>query len=146
MSYIKKHLDHHGSLTLISNDAFLNTLYAFDYDIIGWHLCYFSYLFYLRKYNLLFFTLDDCKLRFIDMARILKISKEHVGHMVNEYLNVRKVCAKWKPRKLTIKQKFLRVVSSQQFLAIFKQWKRRRNTPWLIDYLQKSRPYTAITT
>ncbi|GFY30191.1 putative mariner transposase [Trichonephila clavipes] len=38
---------------------------------------------------------DNRKVKFIEIAETLKISKEHVGHIVNEYLDMRKLCSKW---------------------------------------------------
>lgn len=63
--------------------------------------------------------MNDRKLKLIEIAETLKISKERVGHIVHEYLDMRKLCAKWVPRELTIEQKFQRVVDSEQCLAIF---------------------------
>lgn len=50
--------------------------------------------------------MNDRKLKLIEIAETLKISKERVGHIVHEYLDMRKLCAKWVPRELTIEQKF----------------------------------------
>ncbi|GFU02052.1 mariner transposase [Trichonephila clavipes] len=48
---------------------------------------------------------DNRKVKLIEIAETLKISKEHVGDSVNEYLDMRKLCSKWVPHKLTIDQK-----------------------------------------
>ncbi|CAH2095031.1 unnamed protein product [Euphydryas editha] len=48
----------------------------------------------------------------------LKISKERVGHIIHEYLGMRKLCAKWVPRELTIYQKHERVDASEQCLEL----------------------------
>ncbi|GFW62126.1 putative mariner transposase [Trichonephila clavipes] len=48
---------------------------------------------------------DNRKVNFIEITEILKISKERVGHIVNEYLDMRKLCSKWVPRENTIDQK-----------------------------------------
>lgn len=53
--------------------------------------------------------LNDRKVKLIEIADTLKISKERVGHIVHEYLGMRKLCAKWVPRELTIDQKQQRV-------------------------------------
>ena len=63
--------------------------------------------------------LNDRKVKLIEIAETLKISKERVGHIVHEYLNMRKLCAKWVPRVLTIDQKQQRFDDSEQCLAIF---------------------------
>jgi [histone H3]-lysine36 N-dimethyltransferase SETMAR len=76
---------------------------------------------------------------------IVKISKERVGHIVHEYLDMQKLCAKWVPRVLTIDQKQQRVDDSEQFLAIFNQSKdeffRRYiilDKIWLLHYTPES--------
>lgn len=48
--------------------------------------------------------LDDRKLKLHEIAEALKISKERVGHIIHEYLDMRKLCAKWVPRVLTIER------------------------------------------
>ena len=37
-------------------------------------------------------------MKLIEIAETLKISKERVGHIVDEYLDMRKLCSKWVPR------------------------------------------------
>jgi hypothetical protein len=49
--------------------------------------------------------LNDRKVKLIEIAETLKISKERVGLIVHEYLGMRKLCAKYVPRVLTIEQK-----------------------------------------
>jgi hypothetical protein len=63
--------------------------------------------------------LNDRKVKLIEIAETLKILKQRVGHIVHEYLDMRKLCAKWVPRVLTIDQKQQRVDDSEQCLAIF---------------------------
>jgi hypothetical protein len=55
----------------------------------------------------------------MELAETLKISKKRVGHIVHGYLDMRKLCAKWLPRLLTIDQNQQRVDDSEQCLAIF---------------------------
>jgi hypothetical protein len=55
----------------------------------------------------------------IEIAETLKISKERVGHIVHEYFDMQKLCAKWLPHLLTIDQNQQRVDDSEQCLAIF---------------------------
>jgi hypothetical protein len=57
--------------------------------------------------------------KLIEIVETLKISKERVGHIVHEYLDVRKLCAKLMPRVLTIDQNQQRVDDLEQCLAIF---------------------------
>ncbi|GFT70951.1 putative mariner transposase [Trichonephila clavipes] len=45
---------------------------------------------------------DNRTVKLIKIPESLKISKERVGHIVNEYLDKRKLCSKWVPRELTI--------------------------------------------
>jgi hypothetical protein len=63
--------------------------------------------------------LNDRKVNLIEIAETLKISKKRVGHIVHEYLDMQKLCAKWQPRVLTIDQNQQRVHDSEQCLAIF---------------------------
>ncbi|GFV58096.1 putative mariner transposase [Trichonephila clavipes] len=59
------------------------------------------------------------KVKLVEIAKTLKISKECVGHIVNEYLDMRKLCSKWVPRELTIDQKQQRIDDSKQCLELF---------------------------
>ncbi|QQP54963.1 Mariner transposase, partial [Caligus rogercresseyi] len=63
--------------------------------------------------------LNDRKVKLIQIAETLKISKERVGHIVDEYWDMRKLCAKWVPRELTIDQKQQRIDDSEQCLKLF---------------------------
>jgi [histone H3]-lysine36 N-dimethyltransferase SETMAR len=63
--------------------------------------------------------LNDRKVKLIEIAETLKISKERVGHILLVYLDIRKLCAKWVPRVLTIDQQQQRVDDLEQCLAIF---------------------------
>jgi transposase len=46
--------------------------------------------------------LNDRKVKLIEIAETLKISKKRVEHIVHEYLDMLKLFAKWLPRLLTI--------------------------------------------
>lgn len=48
---------------------------------------------------------NNGKVKLIEIAEILKMSKVHVGHTVHEYLDMRKLCVKSVPRELTTEQK-----------------------------------------
>ncbi|GFV45543.1 putative mariner transposase [Trichonephila clavipes] len=61
---------------------------------------------------------DNLKVKFIEIAETLNISKERVGHIVNEYLDMRKLCSKWVPRELTIDPKQQRIDDSKQCLEL----------------------------
>jgi transposase len=41
--------------------------------------------------------LNDRKVKLIEIAGTLKISKKRVEHIVHEYLDMQKLCAKWLP-------------------------------------------------
>jgi hypothetical protein len=63
--------------------------------------------------------LNDRKVKLIEIAETLKISKKCVEHIVHEYLEMQKLCAKRLPRVLTIDQNQQCVDDSEQCLAIF---------------------------
>ncbi|GFW51568.1 putative DD34D transposase [Trichonephila clavipes] len=62
---------------------------------------------------------DNRKVKMIEIAETLKISQERVGHIMNEYLDMRKLCSKWVPCELTINQKQQRIDDSKQCLELF---------------------------
>ncbi|KAF7266988.1 hypothetical protein GWI33_019732 [Rhynchophorus ferrugineus] len=51
----------------------------------------------------------------------LTISTEHVHHIIDEYLGMRKLYAKWVPRELTVDQKQRRVDDWEQCLKMIKR-------------------------
>ncbi|GFV60412.1 putative DD34D transposase [Trichonephila clavipes] len=69
-----------------------------------------------KVYKIIF---DNRKVKLIEIAKTLKISNECVGNIVNEYLDMRKLCSKWAPRKLTIDQKQQQIYDSKQCLELF---------------------------
>lgn len=75
--------------------------------------------------------LNNRKVNLLEISETLKISKERVGHIVHELLDMRKLCAKWVPRVLTVDQKHQRLDDSQQCLAIFN----RNKTEFLRRYI-----------
>lgn len=94
--------------------------------------------------------LSDRKMKLIEIAETLKISKERVGHIVQEYLDMRKLCAKWVPRVLTIDQKQQRFDDSEQCLVMLNRNKdeffRRYITmdeTWLHHYTPESNRQSA---
>ncbi|KAF7278888.1 hypothetical protein GWI33_007894 [Rhynchophorus ferrugineus] len=54
-------------------------------------------------------------------GRPKEISNERVHHIIHEYLGMRKLCAKWVPRKLTLDQKQRQVDESEQCLKRIKR-------------------------
>lgn len=95
-------------------------------------------------------VLADRRLKLSEIAEIVKISKGSVFTILHEHLGMRKLCAKWVPRKLTIDQKQQRVDDSEQCLAMFKRNKseflRRYVTmdeTWLHHYTPESNRQSA---
>jgi len=60
------------------------------------------------------------KVKLIEIAETQKISKERVGHIMHDYMDMRKLCSKWLPRELTIDQKQQRIDDSKECLEMFK--------------------------
>ncbi|GFW78558.1 mariner transposase [Trichonephila clavipes] len=86
----------------------------------------------------------------MEIAETLKISKERVGHIVNEYLDMQKLCSRWVPRELTIDQKQQRIDDSKQCLDRFNRNKseflRRYGTmdeTWLHHFTPESNRQSA---
>jgi len=55
------------------------------------------------------------------IAEQLDISRERVGSIIHEYLDIRKLSAKWVPKCLNTNQKCQRCQSSEQYLEIFRR-------------------------
>ena len=70
----------------------------------------------IKKVHKIIFS--DRKVKLDDIPETLNISKERVGHIVNEHLAMRKLCAKWVPRELTIHQKQQRIDDSELCLKM----------------------------
>lgn len=62
--------------------------------------------------------LNDRKIKLMEIAEALKISKERVGHIIHQHLGMRKLCAKWVPRELTMDQKQQRIDDSEECLQL----------------------------
>ncbi|KAF7268648.1 hypothetical protein GWI33_018256 [Rhynchophorus ferrugineus] len=69
-------------------------------------------------------VLNDRKLKLNEIAGTLKISTERVHHIIYEYLDMRKLCAKWVKRDFTFDQKQRQVDDSDQCLKMI-----NRNKP-----------------
>jgi histone-lysine N-methyltransferase SETMAR len=50
-------------------------------------------------------TLDDWRMKVREIAETIRISKERVGYIFHEELDMKKLCARWVPRLLTADQK-----------------------------------------
>ena len=63
--------------------------------------------------------LDDPKVELHEIAEIVSISTERVVNILHKHLCMRKLCARWVLRLLTIDKKSIRVTTSEQNLAYF---------------------------
>jgi len=64
-------------------------------------------------------VLDDWQMKVRESAETIGISKEHVGYILHEELDIKKLCARWVPRLLTADQKCTRMKISEQCLERF---------------------------
>ena len=64
-------------------------------------------------------VLNDPKVKVREIAEIVSISTERVVNILHTHLYMRKLCARWVPRLLTIDQKRIRVTIWDQNLAHF---------------------------
>lgn len=94
--------------------------------------------------------LADRKVKLNEIAKTIGISKERVGHIIHECLHMRKLCARWVPRFLTIDQKDQRVRLSTANLALFNRNKKdflRRfvtmDETWIHHYTPESNRQSA---
>jgi len=60
--------------------------------------------------------LDDRRMKVREIAETIGISKESVGYILHEELDMKKLCARWVPRLLTADQKRTRMEISEQCL------------------------------
>jgi len=66
-------------------------------------------------------VLADRRLKVRELAETIGISKDRVGHILHEILDMRKLSARWVPRLLTPDNKRNRVTTSEQSLTLFKR-------------------------
>ena len=64
-------------------------------------------------------VLNDPKVKMREIAEIVYISTEHVLNILHTHLCMRKLCARWVPRLLTIDQKRIRVATSEKKFCLF---------------------------
>jgi hypothetical protein len=64
-------------------------------------------------------VLDDRRMKVRGTAEIICISKERVGCILHEELDMKKLCARWVPRLLTADQKRTHMKISEQCLERF---------------------------
>lgn len=82
-------------------------------------------------------VLADRRVKLRDIVDIVNISSKRVFNILHEYLDIKKLSAKWVPRFLTIDQKRNRVTTSKQVLELLQRnpidfW--RRFITWIHDY------------
>jgi transposase len=63
--------------------------------------------------------LDDWQMKVREIAETIGISKEHVGYILHEELDMKKLCARWVPCLLTADQKHTHMKISEQCLERF---------------------------
>jgi histone-lysine N-methyltransferase SETMAR len=66
-------------------------------------------------------VLDDRRMKVHEIAETIGISKERVGYIFHEELDIKKFCARWVPCLLTADQKCTRVKISEQCLERFNE-------------------------
>jgi histone-lysine N-methyltransferase SETMAR len=64
-------------------------------------------------------VLDDQWMKVHEIAEAIGISKECIGYILHEELDMKKLCARWVPRLLTADQKRTRMKISEQCLERF---------------------------
>ena len=62
---------------------------------------------------------SDARVTYCEIEKTLGISAPTVHSILHEHLNVRKVCARWVPRKLTTEQKQHRIDFCHNILKRF---------------------------
>ena len=65
--------------------------------------------------------LNDPKVKLTELAETTKMSYGSVFNIIYDILGMKKLCARWVPRLLTVDQKRIRATTSQQNLAMFTQ-------------------------
>jgi transposase len=63
--------------------------------------------------------LDDRQMKVLEISKTTGISKERVGYILHEKLDMKKLCARWVPRLLTADQKLTRMENSEECLERF---------------------------
>jgi histone-lysine N-methyltransferase SETMAR len=64
-------------------------------------------------------VLDDQRMKVCEIAETIGISKEHIGYILHEELDMKKLCARWVPCLLTADQKRTCMKISEQCLERF---------------------------
>ena len=66
-------------------------------------------------------VLSDRRLKLVEIADIVGISKERTHHILCEVLQMRKLSARWVPRLLSLEQKLTRMTIAEESLALYKR-------------------------
>jgi histone-lysine N-methyltransferase SETMAR len=64
---------------------------------------------------------DDRRMKSREISETIDISRERIGYILHEELDMKMLCAKWLPRLLTADQKRTRMKISEQFLENIKK-------------------------
>jgi histone-lysine N-methyltransferase SETMAR len=64
-------------------------------------------------------VLDDWRMKVLEIAETIGISKDRVGYIWHEELDMKKLCARWVPRLFTADQKRTCMKTSEQSLERF---------------------------
>lgn len=95
-------------------------------------------------------VLNDRKVKVGELAETMGMSKERIGNILHEHLHMKKLCARWVPRLLTVDQKQHRVIDSERNLDMFrrnpKEFLRRFVTmdeTWIHHYTPESNKQSA---
>jgi len=86
-------------------------------------------------------VLDDRRMKVRKNAETIGISKERVGYILHEELDIKKLCARWVPRLLTADQKRTRMKISEQCLERFN----KKKLIFCVDLLLRMRSGFTIT-
>jgi histone-lysine N-methyltransferase SETMAR len=79
--------------------------------------------------------LDDRRMEVREIAETRGNSKERVGYIFHEELDMKKLCARWVPRLLTADQKRFRMKISEQCLERFNKNKTAISLIKVLQYL-----------
>ena len=64
-------------------------------------------------------VLDDRRIKVREIIEVMNMSKKRVCHILNQYVGMRKLSARWVSRLLTVDQKRIRMNISNVLLAQF---------------------------
>jgi histone-lysine N-methyltransferase SETMAR len=76
-------------------------------------------------------VLDDRQMEVHEISETIGISKERVGYILHEELDIKKLCARWVPRLLKADQKRNRMKISEQCLERFN----KNKTDFLLQFI-----------